>query len=61
MVLVLRKGASRQEIAALKEQLQRLPSRKKTDMKMDVRKYSGTIRLKDDPMAIQRKLRNEWE
>lgn len=57
MTLVLKKGASQQEMKALEEKLGQLPARKQ----MEVRKYSGTIRLKEDPLAIQKKLRDEWE
>lgn len=57
MVLVLKKGASRQEMKTLEEKLEQRPIRRK----MEARKYSGTIRLKEDPLAIQKKLRDDWE
>jgi hypothetical protein len=28
---------------------------------VDTFKYCGTIKLKEDPLAIQKKLRNEWQ
>ena len=28
---------------------------------VDTLKYCGTIKLKEDPLAIQKKLRNEWQ
>lgn len=57
MILELKKGASRQEMKTLEEKLEQLPAREK----MEARKYSGTIRLKEDPLSIQKKLRDEWE
>ena len=29
--------------------------------KLDVNKYSGKIKFADDPVAYQRKLRDEWK
>ena len=57
MALVLNKGASKKEIDAINEKLKRLPSRKK----LDVKKYCGIIKLKEDPLLIQKKLRDEWD
>ena len=56
MVLVLKKGASEEEMQLLKKQLQK-KSRKGG---MNMKKYSGTIKLKEEPMEIQKKLRDEW-
>ena len=28
---------------------------------VDTLKYCGTIKLKEDPLVIQKKLRNEWQ
>ncbi len=28
---------------------------------VDVRKYAGKVKAKGNPLALQRKLRNEWE
>ncbi len=58
MVLILKKGASKKEIEVLREKLSSLPGRKKT---MEAHKYLGTIKLKEDPLVIQKKLRDEWE
>lgn len=61
MVLVLRDGATKEEMAALEEKLRSLPTPKGIAVKgMEAKKYSGTIRLKEDPLAIQKKLRDEW-
>jgi len=57
MVLVLKKGASKKEIEKLNEKLKQLPSKKK----MEAKKYSGFLKLDEDPLVIQKKLRDEWE
>ena len=56
MVLVLKKGASEQEVQRIKKKLQK-KSRKPG---IDIKKYSGKIKLKEDPLTIQKKLRDEW-
>ncbi len=57
MVLVLNKGASKKDIDLINKKLNQIPSRKK----LDAKKYCGVIKLKEDPLAIQKKLRDEWE
>ena len=57
MILVLKRGATKKEIEALNKKLGFIKSGKG----LDAKKYSGVIKLKEDPLAIQRKLRNEWE
>lgn len=41
----------------IEAQLEQLPQPKQ----MEAKKYCGTIRLKEDPLVIQKKLRDEWE
>ncbi len=57
MVLVLNKGATKKEMELLDKKLSHVPSRKK----LDAKKYCGVIKLKEDPLEIQKKLRDEWE
>ena len=57
MVLQLSRGASQKEIAAINEKLRELPAQKTIDAK----KYCGVIKLQEDPLIIQQKLRNDWE
>ena len=57
MVYILQKGASKKEIDALNKKI----SKKQSGKKLDAYKYCGTIQLKDDPLSIQKKIRNEWE
>lgn len=56
MVLVLKKGASRKDIEALRKKLERRLSKG-----VDTKKYCGVIRLKEDPLEMQQKMRDEWE
>ncbi len=56
MVLVLKKGASEKDVQLIKKKLQK----KSHKAGVNVKKYSGKIKLKEDPMAIQKKLRDEW-
>lgn len=57
MVLVLKKGATRDEVAALEKKLYG----RKTMSGFDAKKYNGALKLKEDPLHIQKQLRNEWE
>ncbi len=57
MVLVLEKGGIKKQMELLNKKLSHLPARKK----LDAQKYCGVIKLKEDPLVIQKKLRNEWE
>ncbi|HRH58310.1 MAG TPA: hypothetical protein PLS10_11690 [Chitinophagales bacterium] len=41
----------------IKKKLEAHSSKKKFNAK----KYVGTIKLKEDPMVIQKKLRDEWQ
>ena len=54
MVLVLKKGASKQEMESISQKL-------RVAKGVDTKKYCGTIKLKEDPLAIQKKMRDEWE
>ena len=54
MVTVIKKGISKTSIRHLVQ---------KTQVKkgLDAMKYSGVIKLKQHPLDIQKKLRDEWE
>ena len=55
MVLVLKKGASKKEIDSL---LKKLVSPNYLSG-LDARKYCGIMKLKEDPLAIQKQMRDE--
>lgn len=57
MVVVLKRGATSKEISKVSNRLKNRPLRKTIDAK----KYCGTIKLKESPLAIQKRLRDEWE
>jgi hypothetical protein len=54
MVLVLKKGASKKEMELISEKL-------RTNKGVNTKKYCSTIKLHEDPLAIQKKMRDEWE
>ena len=54
MVLVLKKGASKKQIETIEKKLSKKNG-------VNVLKYCGTIKLKEDPLKIQKNLRNEWK
>ena len=57
MVLILKKGATKKEIDALEKKLYK----EKASRGFNADKYNGVLKLKEDPLSIQKKLRNEWE
>ncbi|MBS1497465.1 MAG: hypothetical protein JSS85_11370 [Bacteroidetes bacterium] len=54
MVLILKKGASKKEIESIERKL-------KTKEGVDVLKYCGKLKLKEDALVIQKNLRNKWQ
>lgn len=49
-------------LISVEELVERLPeSALKKSGKLNLRKYAGIIRFEGDPVAYQRKLRNEWK
>jgi hypothetical protein len=56
MVLILKKGATEKEMQSIKKKLQK----KSRKTGINIKKYSGKIKLKEDPLTTQKKLRDEW-
>ncbi len=54
MVLVLKKGASKREIESIEKKL-------KSKAGVDVMKFCGKIKLKEDALDIQKNFRDEWQ
>ncbi len=54
MVTVIKKGSERKVI---EKALSKIKSKKK----FDAYKYCGKVKLKEDPLIIQKRMRNEWE
>lgn len=58
MVVVIKRGMSKQRIQM---QLRKLRAqRTKARKPVDVYKYVGVLKLEEDPVALQRKWRDEW-
>ena len=57
MVLVLKKGASKKDIEAI----EKLLYNEKKSGGFNAKKYNGIMDLKEDPLTIQKNLRDEWE
>ena len=58
MATVLRKGASKEEIAAISEKIGLKTSKKG----LDTSKFVGTVKFNgEDGLAIQKRLRSEWD
>jgi hypothetical protein len=54
MITVLKKGLKKEAISKV---LEHLPKKKGFNSK----KHNGVIHLKESPVAIQKKMRDEWE
>jgi hypothetical protein len=55
MITTIEKGTSGEKIRqALKKRQSKIKS-------PDLKKYCGSISLKEDPLEMQKKWRNEWE
>ena len=56
MTLVLKKGATATEMAELNKKLQTRPAKT-----LNAKQFCGVLKLKEDPLKIQKQLRDEWE
>ena len=54
MVLVLKKGASKTEMENISAKLH-------VTKGVNTKKYCGVIKLKEDPLVIQKQMRDEWK
>lgn len=54
MVVVIRKSSSREQITKALDKLKRRKG-------FNASKYCGVLKLDDDPVAIQKALRDEWD
>jgi hypothetical protein len=54
MVTIIKKGSSK---AVIKKQVEKVQTKKG----LDAQKYSGVIKLKDQPLSIQKAMRDEWK
>ncbi|HRI46987.1 MAG TPA: hypothetical protein PK559_07785 [Ignavibacteriaceae bacterium] len=56
MIINLKKGMAKKEINSLLKR-----HSKTSKKKIDLKKYCGQILLEEDPLLIQKKLRDEWK
>ncbi len=54
MILVLKKGTTKKEMDKISAKFQVAKG-------VDTKKYCGVIKLSEDPLEIQKKMRDEWE
>jgi len=57
MVTVLKYGADKKKIRSLLERLKN----QKSNSGIDAYKYCGVISLAEEPLLIQKEMRNEWK
>jgi len=60
MVLILKKGATEQEMEQIKQQFAG-SGFGSSEKKLDTHKHVGKLKLPNDPIQMQKKLRDEWE
>lgn len=56
MVIVIKSGSSKEEIEKALKKLD-----KNAKKGFNAQKFSGILNLEEDPLKIQKKLRDEWE
>lgn len=54
MILILKKGAS-------KEEMDNISAKLPVNKGVNTKKYCGVIKLKEDPLITQKRMRDEWE
>lgn len=60
MVVTITSRSSRQEIEAALQKLHKGKGTGKTKKVFDAYKHCGVIKLKEDPLVTQKRLRDEW-
>ena len=63
MIITITSRSTKAEIAAAlkKLELKKRNGRRKSKKTFDARNYCGVIKLKQDPLQLQKSWRNEWE
>ncbi len=60
MLIIFKQGMSKAQIAALWKKLRMGRRRRKQKAVPDIRQFCGVIKLKEDPLVIQKRMRDEW-
>ena len=58
MTIVIKQGMSKRQIETALKKLK--PHRRKEQPVPDINQFAGTVTLKEDPLVIQKKMRDEW-
>lgn len=59
MTVVIKKGDSKEHMDQLLKKVAEQPI--KPTKKFEATKFCGTVEFKEDPLEIQKKMRDEWE
>ncbi len=57
MTIIINKNTTKKEFVKLLTSL----NKKRKEKGIDVSKHCGVLKLKKDPLQIQKEMRNEWE
>ena len=57
MVTVLKRGSTSQTIKKILEYIEEISPKKG----LNASKYAGTVKIKEDGLSLQKRLRDEWE
>ncbi len=60
MVVTINSNATPEQIKIALDKLY-TGSKKGTEKQLDALKYKGVIKLKEDPLVIQKRMRDEWQ
>ncbi|MDQ3100402.1 MAG: hypothetical protein M3R08_03370 [Bacteroidota bacterium] len=59
--IVFKRGMTKQQINALWKKIHEGRSKRGRRSVPDIWKFCGVIKLKEDPMVIQQRMRDEWD
>jgi hypothetical protein len=59
--IVFKRGMTKSEIAALWKKIYAGRGKRSRRSLPDIWKFCGVIKLKEDPMIIQQRMRDEWD
>ena len=60
MVIVIKRGMTKKQIDAELAKLRNGRRKRNRRPVPDIRQFVGTIKLKEDPLTIQKRMRDEW-
>ena len=58
MTIIVKRSTTTRQLAALLKGRKRVRSKKKG---VDVKSFAGKLKLEEDPLAIQKKMRDGWK